>query len=77
MKKEIFNEVSNMESLIDFLDNEQEQVEHNSFLELNEDYFMDDFTFRQKKRECQLPSPFIIQFSLVYEDEDEDKEKNN
>lgn len=40
-------EVTNMETLIQALDDEQERSCHNSFLDLNEPEIIDDFTYRQ------------------------------
>ena len=39
--------VENMETLLEFLEDEQERPCHNSFLDLHEPAIMDDFTYRQ------------------------------
>jgi len=40
-------EVENIETLLDFLEEEQERPCHNSFLDLHEPEILDDFTYRQ------------------------------
>ena len=51
-KKKMINvdvpvKVENMETLLEFLEDEQERPCHNSFLDLHEPAIMDDFTYRQ------------------------------
>ena len=50
---EIPIEINNLDDLVEFLEDQQEKPEENSFLDLHEPEILDDFTYRRMQRETK------------------------